>query len=194
MHRSESVGCPVRSTQSGLGSPVCERAVRRGLPRPSSITMPGCQQAHPNRISSSGRGCPDRFKLDQPSRPVFPGWCRTVLNCNRNCNPQICRSEQVVRDRPLWSVCWADIPPLSMRGRFVRRQGSSHDRTAVGAFPPPAGQPNLDAVASSSVLHVCGLARRGPGAGSSWRVWREGTRWVTATPATSSAPASAKRN
>ena len=36
----------------------------------------------PNRISSSDRGRPDRFKLDQPSRMVL---CRrpcTVVNCN----------------------------------------------------------------------------------------------------------------
>ena len=40
----------------------------------------------PNRISSSGHGCPDRFKLDQPSRPVLPGWWCTAVNCNPNCN------------------------------------------------------------------------------------------------------------
>ena len=40
----------------------------------------------PNRISSSGRGSPDRFRLDQHPWPVLAGLCRTALNCNRNCN------------------------------------------------------------------------------------------------------------
>jgi hypothetical protein len=119
----------------------------------------------PNRISSSGHDCSDRFKLDQPSRPVFPGWCRTVLNCNPNCNPQIRRSEQVVQDHPPWfRVLGPIFHSCPCVAGFVRRQGSSfgssHDRTAAGAFPP-AGQPDLDAVAYSGVLHVCGLARRG---------------------------------
>jgi hypothetical protein len=34
------------------------------------------------RISSSGRGHPDRFKLDQPASPVLPGRHWTKLNCN----------------------------------------------------------------------------------------------------------------
>jgi hypothetical protein len=63
----------------------------------------------PNRISSSGRGCPDRFKLDQPSRLVFPGRDRTAMNCN----PQIRRSGHIVQGRLPWSVYWADIPDLS---------------------------------------------------------------------------------
>ena len=45
----------------------------------------GCY--HPNRISSSGRDSPDRFRLDQHPWPDLAGLCRTALNCNRNCNP-----------------------------------------------------------------------------------------------------------
>ena len=41
----------------------------------------------PNRISSSGYGRPDRFKLDQPSGLVGPGRHGTVVNSNPNCNP-----------------------------------------------------------------------------------------------------------
>jgi len=41
----------------------------------------------PNRISSSGRDSPDRFRLDQHPWPVLAGPCRTALNCNRNGNP-----------------------------------------------------------------------------------------------------------
>lgn len=72
--------------------------------------------ADPNRISSSGHSCPDRFKLDQPSRPVSSGWCRTVVNCNPNGNPQIRRSGRVVQDCPLRSMSWADSPDRSIRG------------------------------------------------------------------------------
>ena len=40
----------------------------------------------PNRISSSGRACPDRFRLDQHLWPVLPGRCCTPLNCSPDCN------------------------------------------------------------------------------------------------------------
>ena len=39
------------------------------------------------RISSSGRGCPDRFKLDRFRGSVFGGRCCTAVNCNPKCNP-----------------------------------------------------------------------------------------------------------
>jgi hypothetical protein len=42
---------------------------------------------NPNRISSSGRDRPDRFKLDQPPWPVLLGRHRTAVNCNPNYNP-----------------------------------------------------------------------------------------------------------
>jgi hypothetical protein len=45
------------------------------------------ERHRPNRISSSGRDSPDRFRLDQHPWPVLAGLCRTALNCNRNCNP-----------------------------------------------------------------------------------------------------------
>ena len=38
--------------------------------------------ANPNRISSSGRGRPDRFNLDQRSWPVLREPSCTVVNCN----------------------------------------------------------------------------------------------------------------
>ena len=41
----------------------------------------------PNRISSSGRDGPDRFRLDQQPWPVVAGLGPTALNCTRNCNP-----------------------------------------------------------------------------------------------------------
>jgi hypothetical protein len=41
--------------------------------------------AGPNRISSSSRSCPDRFKLDQRRWSVFPGRCCTVVSCDPNC-------------------------------------------------------------------------------------------------------------
>jgi hypothetical protein len=41
----------------------------------------------PNRISSSDRGRPDRFKLDQRASPVCLGRHCTAVNCNPNCNP-----------------------------------------------------------------------------------------------------------
>jgi hypothetical protein len=42
---------------------------------------------NPNRISSSGRGRSDWFKLDQLRWPVRSGQHRTAVNCNPNCNP-----------------------------------------------------------------------------------------------------------
>jgi hypothetical protein len=45
--------------------------------------------AGPNRISSSGRNCSDRFRLDRRVRPVLRERRRVALNCNPNCNPQI---------------------------------------------------------------------------------------------------------
>ena len=41
----------------------------------------------PNRISSSGRGRPDRCKLDQRSCMVYLGRHCTTVNCNPNCKP-----------------------------------------------------------------------------------------------------------
>lgn len=79
----------------------------RGCPQP--------ERANPNRISSSGHGCPDRFKLDQPSRPVFPGWYCTVVNCNPNCKPQIRSNGRPIQGCPLRATCWAGLPVLSAR-------------------------------------------------------------------------------
>jgi hypothetical protein len=41
----------------------------------------------PNRISSSDRGRPDRFKPDQCPCSILAGRPYKVLNCNLNCNP-----------------------------------------------------------------------------------------------------------
>jgi hypothetical protein len=38
------------------------------------------------RISSSGRGRPDQFRLDQLPWPVLVERHRTMVNCNPNCN------------------------------------------------------------------------------------------------------------
>ncbi len=61
------------------GETAAQRAEARGFePR---------KGANPNRISSSDRGRPDRFKLDQLLRLDLPGWRCTAVNCNPNCNP-----------------------------------------------------------------------------------------------------------
>ena len=60
--------------------------------RVSKIDPPIAQDSNvygrePNRISSSGRGGSDRFRLDQCPRPGCPERYGTVWNCNLNCNP-----------------------------------------------------------------------------------------------------------
>ena len=52
-----------------------------------------------HRISSSGQGRPDRFRLDQCPRPVCPGRCGTIWNCNLNCNPETDPDRSQHRDR-----------------------------------------------------------------------------------------------
>jgi len=42
--------------------------------------------ANPNRISSSGHGCPDRQRLDQRPWLVLAERHCTMVNCNPNCN------------------------------------------------------------------------------------------------------------
>ena len=76
----------------------------RGYPQP--------ERANPNRISSSARGCPDRFNLDQPPWSVFAGWPRTVVNCNPNCNLLIRSKITPVQRRPQLS----DRPAHAGRG------------------------------------------------------------------------------
>ena len=75
----------------------------------------------PNRISSSGRDCPDRFKLDQLRRPDFPERRGTAVNCNPNCN----------RGLSAWGVPWLVLAVLTLQKlgqllagrRQVRAQG-----------------------------------------------------------------------
>jgi hypothetical protein len=76
-------------------------------------SCPWWRHASPNRISSSARGCPDRFNLDQPPWPVFAGWPRTVVNCNPNCNLLIRSKITPVQRRPQLS----DRPAHAGRGR-----------------------------------------------------------------------------
>jgi hypothetical protein len=63
-------------------------AVAVHLRPPSSGALAALLAAtRPRRISSSGHGCPYRFKLDQRRWPVSSGRRRTASNCNPNCNP-----------------------------------------------------------------------------------------------------------
>jgi hypothetical protein len=62
----------------------------------------------PNRISSSGYGCPDRFKLDQPSWVASPEPCRTASNCNPDCNPALWRDPLLRSCRSLSAALTCD--------------------------------------------------------------------------------------
>jgi hypothetical protein len=65
----------------------------------------------PNRISSSGQSCPDRFKLDQPSGTVSSGPRYTASNCNPKCNPALWRDPLLRRS---WAgVCRSARPQVS---------------------------------------------------------------------------------
>jgi hypothetical protein len=65
--------------------------------------------ARPNRISSSGRHGSDPFMLDQRTRSVRHESCRTALNCNPNCNRQICSSPWLPADDSV--TPWSSSPP-----------------------------------------------------------------------------------
>ena len=58
--------------------PVAWQQVWQQSARPPTVQ-------EPNRISSSERSRPDRFKLARRPRPVFRERCRTVVNCNPSC-------------------------------------------------------------------------------------------------------------
>jgi hypothetical protein len=83
--------------------------------------------AGPNRISSSGHGCPDRFKLDQPIRPVFSGRRRTAVNCNPNCNPPEGAGDAADQSftRLLRVASWSAAAPLAMAATVHRGPLSS---------------------------------------------------------------------
>ena len=80
-------------------------------------------------------------------------------------------------------VVLRELSRLRLEGRA--RSGCSGPSPGLSRVMALAG-PDLNAV-TSGVLHGYGLACPDPGTGSSLRAWREETRWVTATPATSSA-------
>ena len=77
------------------------------------------------RISSSGRDCPDRFKLDQLRRPDFPGRRGTAVNCNPNC----------YRGISAWGVPWLVLAVLTLQqlGQLLagRRQVRAQARRPV---------------------------------------------------------------
>jgi hypothetical protein len=93
--RAYAVRVVCRSHGTILGAP--DGLVSQGRPYPCKVPGEGLRAAEdrgfeplrvlpPNRISSSGRDCPDRFKLDQLRRPDFPERRGTAMNCNPNCN------------------------------------------------------------------------------------------------------------
>jgi hypothetical protein len=66
--------------------------------------------ANPNRISSSGRGRPDRFSLDERPGSVRLGRCRTVVNCNPNCNPLLSLAAVIICSGPgITLACGHDL-------------------------------------------------------------------------------------
>jgi len=99
--------------------------------RVSKIDPPGALKdsnadgREPNRISSSGRDCPDRFKLEQLRRPDFPERRGTAVNCNPNCN----------RGLSAWGVPWLVLAVLTLQqlGQLLagRRQVRAQARGPV---------------------------------------------------------------
>jgi hypothetical protein len=78
--------------------------------------------AGPNRISSSGRWCSDRFKLDQLSWVAFPELRRTASNCN----PALWRDPLLGR-----SVCAAGQPVCTQVNRCIGLSGSDRKFPAL---------------------------------------------------------------
>ncbi len=74
-----------------LSSQLAECAAgRRCWRRCGDVAVLPCCTVY--RISSSGQGCPDRFRLDQHGWPVVTGRRCTEVNCNPNCNRRIRRN------------------------------------------------------------------------------------------------------
>ena len=65
--------------------------------------------ARPNRISSSGRHGSAPFMLDQRTRSVRRVRRRTALDCNPNCNRQICSPPWLPADDSV--TPWSSSPP-----------------------------------------------------------------------------------
>jgi hypothetical protein len=62
------------------------------IDQPSALRIRTRMGREPNRISSSGRYGSDPFMLDQRTRSVLRVPHRTALDCNPNCNRQVCSS------------------------------------------------------------------------------------------------------
>jgi hypothetical protein len=76
------------------------------MPAAVQVRHPG-GTVSPNRISSSARDCPDRFKLDQLRRPDSQRGERrgTAVNCNPNCD----------RGLSAWGVPWLVLAVLTLQ-------------------------------------------------------------------------------
>ena len=110
-----------RPLVTGVNGPLmARRSPGMTCARRVETNLGGCSK--PNRISSSGRGCPDRFKLDQSSRAVPTERCRTVSNCNPNCNP-VPRRDPLLRR----SVCAAGQPARPQVSQPIGLSGSDRE-------------------------------------------------------------------
>jgi hypothetical protein len=92
---------------------VCRRSSLRAVAR-GDVAVLGCCTVY--RISSSGRRCPDRFRLVQRPCSVCPGCRGTVLNCNPKLQP--CHQHGNLR-HPGWMLHLlpsGDRKPLVMCG------------------------------------------------------------------------------
>ena len=71
--------------------------------------------ANPNRISSSGHGCPDRQRLDQRPWLVLAERHCTMVNCNPNCNLAHDSWAQLVA---VFKIASATTPPAALTCTF----------------------------------------------------------------------------
>jgi len=92
-----------RTDAGRVASALLELAVAVHLRPLASGALAALVAARPNRISSSGRCRPDRFKLDQRSWPVLPGQDRTTVNFNLICNLELSAWESVQSGPSIWA-------------------------------------------------------------------------------------------
>jgi hypothetical protein len=111
---------------------------------------PGPPAALTNRISSSGQGCPDRFKLDQSTRSVLRARRRTALNCNPNCNLQI-RSSMCGHPDPFRSVRDLGLVPARCSGESGISESRS-PRWLPAWLPVSEGLPHRSACRGPSAF------------------------------------------
>jgi hypothetical protein len=99
------VGCHDIVTGDGGDEPgrvvVRSRCCHFCCHRPAGRRWTTRRAARPNCISNSGRHGPGPFMLDQRTRSVLRVPRRTALDCNPNCNPQICSSP--------WLSAWLPV-------------------------------------------------------------------------------------